>query len=146
MSRRLAPIRMPDATNEAFEEGPLVAGYQLETQAAGQRNTFCQHDLGMSRRVARPVFGDEAGPKAVTLALIDVIGFDPVDAGPLSASWRIQILTPGFCTDLPRAALEKAARLQDNQQGYREPVLAVGVPDYRKASHLGRSPTIRPPR
>lgn len=33
MIRRLSPIRLPDGTNEAFEEGPLVVGYQVACQA-----------------------------------------------------------------------------------------------------------------
>ena len=33
MIRRLAPIRVSDATNEALEEGPLIVGYQVARQA-----------------------------------------------------------------------------------------------------------------
>ena len=59
MIRRLPPVRVPDAANEALEEGPLIVGYQvarqdhlprrdeLESQVADQRNPFCQHDLGV---------------------------------------------------------------------------------------------------
>lgn len=58
MIRRLPPVRVPDAANEALEEGPLIVGYQvarqdhlprrdeLEAQVADQQNPFCQHDLG----------------------------------------------------------------------------------------------------
>jgi hypothetical protein len=34
--------------------------------------------------------------KAEVAALIDPFGFDVVDAGPLSESWRIQRDTPGY--------------------------------------------------
>lgn len=94
---------------------------------------------GDSERIALPVFGDEPGPKAVVTSLIDAIGFDPVDGGPLDESWRVQILTPGFCTDLQQAALEQAladATPDDNSKGYREPVLSGKAPDYRRVQHL----------
>ncbi len=67
MIRRSTPVRVPDGTNKAFEEGPLIVGYkvarqvhlpsrnELESQGAGQRNPFCQHDLGQpSARVRAP--------------------------------------------------------------------------------------------
>lgn len=98
---------------------------------------------GDPERIALPVFGDEPGPKAVVTSLIDAIGFDPVDGGPLGESWRVQILTPGFCTDLQRPALEQAladATPDDNDKGYREPVLAGKAPDYRRVRHLANMP------
>ena len=37
----LAPIRVPDSTNEALEEGPLIVGYQIACQA----HLLCSDEL-----------------------------------------------------------------------------------------------------
>jgi 8-hydroxy-5-deazaflavin:NADPH oxidoreductase len=39
-------------------------------------------------RVALPVAGDDAEAKRLVMGLIDDLGFDSVDAGPLDESWR----------------------------------------------------------
>jgi NADPH-dependent 2,4-dienoyl-CoA reductase/sulfur reductase-like enzyme len=41
-------------------------------------------------RIALPVSGDDLKSKQVVMAILDEIGFDAVDAGPLSGSWRYQ--------------------------------------------------------
>jgi 8-hydroxy-5-deazaflavin:NADPH oxidoreductase len=56
---------------------------------------------GSKSRIALPVSGDDANSKQVVMALLDEIGFDAVDAGPLSESWRHQPGTPAYCTDPP---------------------------------------------
>src|SRR5690606_30715681 len=57
MVRRLAPVRMPDGSDEALKECPFVVGHQiacqghlprrddLESQPDAQGNPFCQHNL-----------------------------------------------------------------------------------------------------
>ena len=59
-------------------------------------------------RVALPVAGDDPEAKDVVLALLDELGFDGVDAGPLSESWRQQPGTPVYGTDLPAERLREA--------------------------------------
>jgi hypothetical protein len=39
-------------------------------------------------RVALPVAGDDNEAKRLVMGLIDDLGFDSVDAGPLDESWR----------------------------------------------------------
>lgn len=54
---------------------------------------------GTTGRIALPIAGDdEVGKKAVS-ALIDELGFDPVDAGSLAESWRQQPGTPVYGKD-----------------------------------------------
>lgn len=62
---------------------------------------------GTPGRVALSVAGDAHG-KAVTLRLLDEIGFDGVDGGNLEDSWRQQPGTPAYCKDMGAAALTKA--------------------------------------
>ncbi|MCU4184338.1 NAD(P)-binding domain-containing protein [Acidiferrimicrobium sp. IK] len=68
---------------------------------------------GTPGRMALPVAGDDPAAKAKVMALIDELGFDPVDAGSLAESWRQQPGTPvyGAQTDADgvRAALAEAS-------------------------------------
>jgi 8-hydroxy-5-deazaflavin:NADPH oxidoreductase len=45
---------------------------------------------GAADRTALPVASDDDEAKAVSIELIDRLGFDAVDAGPLSESWRFE--------------------------------------------------------
>ena len=69
---------------------------------------------GAPGRIALPVAGDDETAKSVVLALVDELGFDPVDAGGLAESWRQQPGTPVYGSDLDadgvRAALVAATR------------------------------------
>ncbi|MFU8853778.1 NADPH-dependent F420 reductase [Micromonospora sp. SL1-18] len=54
---------------------------------------------GASDRIALPVAGDDPAAKRVVMELVDELGFDPVDAGTLDASWRQQPGTPVYAAD-----------------------------------------------
>lgn len=70
--------------------------------------------IGDPARLALPLAGDDAEAKRVVAALIDELGFDPVDAGGLDDSWRQQPDTPVYAADLNadavRAGLAAARR------------------------------------
>jgi predicted dinucleotide-binding enzyme len=51
---------------------------------------------GTPNRRALVIAGNDAGAKGVVTKMLDQFGFDTVDAGPLSESWRIQRDTPGY--------------------------------------------------
>lgn len=51
---------------------------------------------GTPHRRALAIAGNDADAKRVVAALIDQFGYDVVDIGPLSESWRIQRDTPGY--------------------------------------------------
>ncbi|MHA7987164.1 NADPH-dependent F420 reductase [Rathayibacter sp. CAU 1779] len=71
-------------------------------------------DAGTPDRRALAIFGDDAAAGATVAAFIDAIGFDTVDGGPLSESWRIQRDTPAYgprlTADELRAALASATK------------------------------------
>lgn len=68
-------------------------------------NIYAQHLLERGRpkgtpgRIALPVAGDDRAAKAVVLQLVDDLGFDGVDAGPLAESWRQQPGSPVYTAD-----------------------------------------------
>jgi predicted dinucleotide-binding enzyme len=63
---------------------------------------------GAVDRIATPVAGDDAKAKAVVLELVDVAGFDGIDAGGLDDSWRQQPCTPVYCTDYDAEGVREA--------------------------------------
>jgi predicted dinucleotide-binding enzyme len=69
---------------------------------------------GTPNRRALAVAGDDPQAKATVVSLIDTLGFDVIDAGPLSESWRFQRDQPAYGTrldaDQMRTALTQAQR------------------------------------
>ncbi|MFC5061782.1 NADPH-dependent F420 reductase [Actinomycetospora atypica] len=63
---------------------------------------------GEPGRIALPVAGADGPAKDTVLALVDELGFDPVDAGPLEESWRQQPGTPVYGQDLDADGVRKA--------------------------------------
>jgi predicted dinucleotide-binding enzyme len=71
---------------------------------------------GSPDRVALSVAGDDHQQKKVVMELIDAIGFDPVDCGSLSESWKQQPGTPAYCKDLTKEALQAALDQADDSK------------------------------
>ena len=63
---------------------------------------------GAAGRICVPVAGDDPAGKSIVLDLVDQLGFDGLDAGPLAESWRQQPGTPIYTTDLPLDAARRA--------------------------------------
>ncbi|GHF40289.1 hypothetical protein FHX82_004808 [Amycolatopsis bartoniae] len=65
-------------------------------------NIFFRHlgelarPAGAADRSALAIAGDDAGAKATVTAFLDDLGYDTVDAGPLSEGWRFQPGTPAY--------------------------------------------------
>ena len=80
LQRHLPASRVVKAFNHI-----QAAALTAEAQPAGTQN-----------RRALAIAGDDAAAKAAVAKLIDQFGFDVVDLGSLSESWRIQRDTPGY--------------------------------------------------
>lgn len=63
---------------------------------------------GVENRIAMAIAGDNDEDKKIIAGLINDIGFDAVDAGNLSESWRHQPGTPAYCTELNSEDLKQA--------------------------------------
>lgn len=63
---------------------------------------------GSPNRIALSVAGDNESEKHVVMKLIDAIGFDAIDGGSLSESWRQEPGVPAYCHDLNKEALKAA--------------------------------------
>jgi 8-hydroxy-5-deazaflavin:NADPH oxidoreductase len=77
-------------------------------------------------RLAISVAGDSKEGKAIISRLINETGFDVVDAGELSESWRQQPGTPAYCTKLNSSELKEAlaAAVKEQAPLNREQVMA----------------------
>jgi len=80
LQRHLPGSRVVKAFNHIY-----AASLTTEGQPAGAPN-----------RQALAIAGNDADAKLLVSELIDRFGFDVVDIGPLSESWRIQRDTPGY--------------------------------------------------
>jgi len=59
-----------------------------------------------TERVGLAVAGADSADKHTVFALVDQLGFDPVDGGTLDQSWRQQPGTPTYCLDLEASELQ----------------------------------------
>lgn len=74
---------------------------------------------GTPGRIALPVAGDDPLLKAVVMAMVNELGFDPVDAGVIADSWRQQPGSPVYCTDLSMAGVVSALAKADRERSPR---------------------------
>jgi predicted dinucleotide-binding enzyme len=63
---------------------------------------------GTPGRIALPIAGDNEAEKAVVFRLVDELGFDPVDTGPLSESWRQEPGRPVYGGDFDAEGVRRA--------------------------------------
>jgi predicted dinucleotide-binding enzyme len=77
---------------------------------------------GAEGRIALPVSANDMRSKQFVMTLLDKMGFDAIDVGSLSESWRYQPGTPAYCPDptidqlptlLRRAMRDKAPGKRD---------------------------------
>ena len=54
---------------------------------------------GAEGRIALPIAGADGPGKQLAFGIVDQLGFDPIDGGPLSESWRQQPGTPVYGRD-----------------------------------------------
>jgi hypothetical protein len=109
-----------DGRIEAIEAGKTESGWVA--QQLGRpvikafNNIYAMHLLergqpaGTPGRIALPVAGDDEAAKRAVMRLVDELGFDPVDAGPLDESWRQQPGTPVYGTDYDAAGVKSGLR------------------------------------
>jgi 8-hydroxy-5-deazaflavin:NADPH oxidoreductase len=63
---------------------------------------------GTPTRIALPIAGEDGSGRELVHSIVDELGFDPVDAGPISDSWRQQPGTPVYGKDFDAEGTSKA--------------------------------------
>ena len=107
-----------DGRIAAIEDGLTESGWVQQQLGhpviKAFNNIYAAHLLtnGKSRgtpgRTALPVAGDDPKAKEIVMALVDQLGFDPVDDGTIADSWRQQPGTPVYAADLDAAGVQRA--------------------------------------
>jgi 8-hydroxy-5-deazaflavin:NADPH oxidoreductase len=69
-----------------------------------------------SGRIAMAVAGNDPSQKQVVMDVVYELGFDAVDSGSLSDSWRQQPGTPAYCTELTKEELTKALKKANKEK------------------------------
>ncbi|MEU5382178.1 NAD(P)-binding domain-containing protein [Streptomyces sp. NPDC005968] len=104
---------------------------------------------GAPERIAIPVAGADGPGKELVFDLVDQLGFDPIDAGPLEESWRQQPDTPFYAKNYPadraRHALAEATPERPAQFRARQPLNPgrTGAPAGATGSGRPRAPRPR---
>lgn len=94
-----------DALESGTPESVWVAGHLGVPVVKVFNGIWWKHLLGSGKpkgepsRIALPVAGEDGPAKQVVFDLVDALGFDPVDGGPLAESWRQQPGTPVYGQD-----------------------------------------------
>lgn len=109
-----------DALEDGTPESVWVAGLLGTPVYKVFNGIYWKHLLergkphGTGGRIALPIAGADGPGKETVFALVDELGFDPVDGGPLEESWRQQPGTPVYGKDYDaertRKALAEATR------------------------------------
>lgn len=96
--------RIPELDAGSLTTTELVQRHVSKSRVIKACNSIVfQHLLDLARppgaadRSALPIAGDDEGAKAQVAALLDRLGYDVVDTGPLSDSWRMEPGMPVYC-------------------------------------------------
>ncbi|HYN30894.1 MAG TPA: NAD(P)-binding domain-containing protein [Dermatophilaceae bacterium] len=96
---------VPELDEESTTTSELLQAHLPDSHVVKAfNNIFFQHlgasarPAGAPDRSALAIAGDDAGAKARVRALLDEIGYDAVDLGPLAEGWRTQRDTAAYGT------------------------------------------------
>ena len=106
---------IPELDSEQTTTAELLQAHLPGSRVVKAFNHITAADLGSSGkpagtlgRRALAIAGDDAAAKATVSALIDDLGYDVVDAGPLAEGWRFQRDAPGYIVALDVAQMTAA--------------------------------------
>lgn len=71
---------------------------------------------GTSGRIAMAIAGNNLTQKQIIMDVVNELGFDAVDSGSLSDSWRQQPGTPAYCTELTKEELTEALKKANKEK------------------------------
>jgi predicted dinucleotide-binding enzyme len=110
--------QIPELDDESLTTGELLQLHLPTSHVVKAFNAITAGDLatraqsqGSVGRRAIPIAGDDRDAKDLVTSLVDQLGFDVVDAGPLAECWRFQRDEPAYIIPADRQELtERLAR------------------------------------
>lgn len=101
--------------NHQITTSELVAQHLNQSKVVKAFNAILAKDIVKDakpndkvNRRALPVAGNDMPSKQVVCQLLDQIGYDYIDVGNLSESWRFERAKPAYCISLNREQLKEA--------------------------------------
>lgn len=119
---------MPDIDAKKFTTSEMLQSHLSGSKVVKALHNLDFHHLyinarphGHPERTTLPIAGDEASAKAQVAGFMDMIGYDSIDIGPLSESWRIEPGSPiyvwPYVPAIPQGLSEAEARRSYLQSG-----------------------------
>ena len=116
--------QLPELDDERTTTAELLQQHLPESRVVKAFNHIFAQDIvdqrtapGTPGRRALAIAGDDPAARTQVAALIDQIGFDVLDLGPLAEGWRVQRDTPAYVAELDldrlRDAAARAVRYRD---------------------------------
>ncbi|MEV1243198.1 NADPH-dependent F420 reductase [Nonomuraea sp. NPDC050022] len=95
---RIAELDSDELTSSALVQRHLAGSRLVKAfnNIDFHRLSTSARPAGAADRSALPIAGDDPAAKAEVIALLDVLGYDAVDAGSLADSWRVEPGTPVY--------------------------------------------------
>ncbi len=107
--------QIPELDSKTTTSSELLAAHLPTSQVVKAFNQIQSQRLvedgtptGTTHRTAIPIAGDDAAAKATVMALIDQIGFDAVDTGPLNSGRLFQPGAPLYVADITADKIRQA--------------------------------------
>lgn len=105
---------IPSLQREETTTSELLAKHLPQSHLVKAFNSITVEDLirdsrpdKSEERRAIAIAGDNIEAKEIATCFISEIGFDVVDAGPLSESWRFERFRPVYCVSLSQSRLKQ---------------------------------------
>ncbi len=112
---------IPELDTQQTTTSEMVAAHLSGAKIVKAFNAILEKDVekdavpaGSGPRRALPIAGDDAEAKQVVSAILEKLGYDVVDAGPLAEGWRFERARPAYCVPLQTAALREALQNAGN--------------------------------
>jgi len=106
--------RIPELERGELTTAELLARHLPQSRIVKVLNSILVEEVvpdarpaGAPDRRALPIAGDDKDAKEIVIRLLDQIGYDTVDAGPLAEGWRFERRKPVYCVPLNKSMLEQ---------------------------------------
>lgn len=95
--------QIPELDSQATTSSELLQGHLADSRVVKGFNNIASQHLGVlprpsgsADRSALSIAGDDAEAKRTVTRLLDKLGYDTVDLGPLAEGWRVEPGTPAY--------------------------------------------------
>ncbi|MGC4102449.1 NADPH-dependent F420 reductase [Ferruginibacter sp.] len=89
---------------------PVIKAFNCMTALSFATRGLPENTTG---RLCMPVAGDDNAHKDRLSEIINAFGFDTIDAGPLSNSWKLQPGAPAYCADTGKETITNLLQQSD---------------------------------